>query len=359
MGKKKTEPEGKGEELEAKDGKKEEEEKDEPQIIKDLKELDDKYLAIEKEYEKAMQELRVKFEEKQKPLLEERAKVLRNQDVAENEEHKSMGTPAVPSFWAQAIQNHPTLQDTVEEWDEPVLEYCSDLTTSYVDNMDSEKGFRITMHFVENPYFTNAELWTEYLFDPPNPYTGDANLTEIKTSEIDWKPGKDVTVEKISKKVKGGGAKKAKQKGKEKEEPRDSFFRSCFRALKEGDPIPDGVNMENFEDMMDEDDDDDDVMNMLMDHTHDMGECFRDQLIPFAVRWYTGEASPEDDEDFDEDGEEDDDDDDEEADDDEDDDDDEEDEPPAKGGKASRNKNQRGRDKGDGKGGKQEECKQQ
>jgi len=359
MGKKKTEAEAveaKGEKNEVKDDKKEEEEKEEPQIIKDLKELDDKYLAIEKEYEKALQELQKKFEEKQQPLLEERTKVLRNQDVAENEEDKAMGTPAVSGFWAQAIQNHPAFEDYVEEWDVPVLEYCSDMTKSFVDATDFEKGFKITMHFVENPYFTDAELWKEYLTDPPNPYNGDIEIKEIKSCEIDWKPGKDVTVEKVSKKVKGGGAKKAKQKGKEKEEPRDSFFRVFFRALKQGDPVPDDVNMEQFEEMMDEDDDDDGMMDMLMEQDYEMGTCVRDQLIPFAVRWYTGEASPEvDEDDFDEDGEEDDEDDD----DDEDDEESDEDEPPARGGKANKNKKQGGAGKGGGKGGKQEECKQQ
>lgn len=350
MGKKKTEGEAAGEKNEVKDDKKEEEEKEEPQIIKDLKALDDKYLELEKEYEKAYQELQKKFEEKQQPLLDERTKVLKNQDAAEKEEDKSMGTPAVPGFWAQAIKNYPDLGEIVEEWDTPVLEYCSDVTKSYIDATDFEKGFKITMHFVENPYFTNAELWKEYHMDARNPYNEQQSVTEIKASEIDWKPGKDVTVEKVSKKVKGGGAKKAKQKGKEKEEPRESFFRILSRALKQGDSIPEGVNMEEF--MMDEDaEDDDEMMEMLMDSDLQIGSCFRDYLVPFAVRWYTGEAAPDDDgEDFDEDEEEDDDEDD------EDDDEDSEDEPPARGGKAGKNKKQGG---GDGKTGKQEECKQQ
>merc|ERR1712228_691190 len=113
--------------------------------------------------------------------------------------------------------------------------------------------------------------------------------------------------------VKGGGAKKAKQKGKEKEEPRPSFFRNFVRALKKGDPLPDGINHEELAMMMDADDDDDDgaMVEMLMEQDHEIGTCMRDELIPFAVRWYTGEASPEDDDDdFDEDGEEEDDDDD-------------------------------------------------
>merc|ERR1712125_217309 len=108
-------------------------------------------------------------------------------------------------------------------------------------------------------------------------------------AEIDWKPGKNVTVEKVSKKVKGGGAKKNKQK-KEKEEPRPSIFRDFFRSMKPDMDIPDDVNL------------DEGIMEMLMENDHEIGCALRDQIIPFGIRWYTGEAAPEDDDD--EDGEE-------------------------------------------------------
>merc|ERR1712129_317645 len=123
---------------------------------------------------------------------------------------------------------------------------------------------------------------------------------------------------------KGGGAKKAKQK-KEKEEARPSFFRDFFRALQ--------VGMEPTEDMVeqaksmcefgDEDDDEDEldmdmIIETLMENDHEIGCALRDNIIPFAVRWYTGEASPEDDEEYDDDEDDEDDDDDEDEDDDDD-----------------------------------------
>merc|ERR1719203_688772 len=85
---------------------------------------------------------------------------------------------------------------------------------------------------------------------------------------------------------------------------------------------------------MDDEDDDEQMVDMIMEHDHDVGCALRDNIIPFAVRWYTGEASPQDDDD-------DEDEDDEEyevdieASDEEDseDDEDEEDEVPAKAGK--------------------------
>merc|ERR1711874_141590 len=97
----------------------------------------------------------------------------------------------------------------------------------WLDEEDIPKGFKLEFHFVKNPFFTNEKLWKEYHTQEGSPYTGEMNVTEIKSCEISWLDGKDVTVETVaSKKVKGGGAKKAKQKANVKsvEQPRASFF---------------------------------------------------------------------------------------------------------------------------------------
>merc|ERR1712071_251749 len=98
-------------------------------------------------------------------------------------------------------------------------------------------------------------------------------------------------------------------------------------TLKPDMAVPDDVNLDDVGGS-DEDDDDEGIMGMLMDNDHEVGMALRDQIIPFAVRWYTGEAAPDDDDD-------DDDDDEDEEDDDDDDDDDSEEEPPARGRKAA------------------------
>ncbi|CAK9002051.1 unnamed protein product [Durusdinium trenchii] len=355
MGKKKTEPEEPKSNNEEPKAEETEDKEDDP-LIKELKELDDKYLEVEREYEKAVQELQKQFTAKQQPFLDQRSNVLANVEAAQDEEAKSKGTPALLGFWTKALKNLPALEDHIEEWDEPVLEYCKDITKSWIDDSDLAKGFKLSFHFVENPYFTNTELCKEYHVTEVSPYTGEVSAKEIKATTIEWKPGKDVTVEKVTKKVKGGGAKKAKQKGKEKEEPRDSFFRGFFRNLKEGGAIPEDINLEEARELVDEDDDDDEhMLELLMENDYEIGCCVRDQLIPYAVRFFTGEASPED-HDYDDDDEED-----EEEDDDDDDDDDEEedddDEPP----KHQKYKPPaRGKGKKDGPDGEiKEECKQQ
>merc|ERR1712187_306155 len=142
----------------------------------------------------------------------------------------------------------------------------------------------------------------------------DAPILQIKCDpeKIEWKPGQDVTVEKIAKKVKGGGAKKAKQK-KEKEEPRPSFFRLFFRTLKKDDELPKdlcemmkgGMMMDDGEESdMDEEPETEDYFGCLGQTAWEI----MDSVVPHAVRWYTGEAAPSDDEDMGEDDEEEDDD---------------------------------------------------
>merc|ERR1712146_271168 len=127
-----------------------------------------------------------------------------------------------------------------------------------------------------------------------------------------------------------GGAKKAKQKAKAKEEPRDSIFRHLFRSLKVGDSLP-----PELADMMGrggDDDDDDDMpdddkiqLMMILEQGHELLREVEQAIVPYAVRYYTGEAGADSDDDDEESEEEDEDDDD-------DDEDDSEDEPPRRGG---------------------------
>lgn len=324
-------------------------EAEEPQIVKELKEIDDRYLKLDREYEKELNELMRKYNEMQRPFLDERAKVL-----SEGSEG-STGTPALKGFWLQAIQNHPAFEEEIESHDEPVLQYLKDITFENLDPMDRHKGYRFEFLFAENPYFEHSMLFKEYHCQEKSPYTGEPDVLEIKASTINWKPGKDVTIEKVKKQVKG---KKNNRQSKEKEEPRPSFFRSFFRNMKKGQPLPDDMDAHEIEmqmglDESDEELDEDKIAELVMDRDYESAEALRDNVIPFAVRWYTGEAAPADsDDDEDEESEIDEDEDD---DDDEDEDEEEDEPPPTKG-----NKKKGGTKKsGDAEKPKQEECKQQ
>merc|ERR1719203_1147632 len=121
--------------------------------VKEMKALDDQYLDVEREFEREVRELRKKYAERQKPLLEQRAEILRGKG-----DDQKTGTPEVKGFWLEALGNHPAFEGAIEEWDAPVLEYLRYITQLSLDPEDSSKGFKIRFEFAPNPYFDEAVL---------------------------------------------------------------------------------------------------------------------------------------------------------------------------------------------------------
>jgi len=295
---------------------------EEPEIIKKLKAKEDEYMKLEEEFEKELQKLVLEYTAKQKPILDERCKLISQPQ----ENGPKTGTPSCTGFWLKALKNHPSVQDLIREWDEPVLQYLQDIQYTYVDPEDSNKGFKLSLTFAENPYFTNTTLEKEYKTEMENAYCGQTKVLGITCTEVEWKDGQNVTVDKASK-PKGGKKPKGKAKAP-KEEARPSFFRDFFRDLEPGMTLPqDAKEMamamhEEEESDEDEEDDEDDeneekLVAQLMDFDFEAGSAFKDDLVPRGVRWYTGEAAPEDEDDDEDEEEEDDDDEDEEESDDE------------------------------------------
>merc|ERR1712107_414311 len=115
------------------------------------------------------------------------------------------------------------------------------------------------------------------------------------------------------------GVKRKRHQENQEEEARESFFRSFFKSLK-----PNADLREDMMDVADSDVEPKQSMKVLMEDDHESGIVLRDQIIPHAVRWYTGEVVMKDDND--EDDEDDDDEDDESEDSDEEDESEEDDE---------------------------------
>merc|ERR1711953_555795 len=102
-----------------------------------------------------------------------------------------------------------------------------------------------------------------------------------------------------------GTAKKKGKKAPVKEtlEPRPSFFRWLSRSMEKDGDIPEDADMMDDAEMVDEDDKKE-FMEFLLGNEYQYFESLRTQLVPFAVRWYTGEAADEKDDDEDEEEEE-------------------------------------------------------
>ena len=65
----------------------------------------------------------------------------------------------VPAFWVQALMGHPLLVEYIMPRDEEILEYLTQLNVQMEEDIKS--GYRITLSFRENPFFSNAELYKE------------------------------------------------------------------------------------------------------------------------------------------------------------------------------------------------------
>lgn len=260
-------------------------------IVQDLKIVDDKYLDEEQKYEREVQELLRRYQALKEPLYQERLQVLTNSPEVDGVV-ASCGTPGLRGFWPEALLHLPTLEDLIEQWDLPVLDYLRNIESAPLDPDNMGNGFRLTFSFVDNPYISNETLWKEYHTIETSPYNPQVDV-EIRASPIEWKPGQDVTVEEVKKKKKAGSSAKP---SKTKLEPRDSFFRGFFRSMKRGDPIPDDVNLEEAAALCggcSKEKAEERMMGLLLENDIQIGRSVRDQLIPYAIRWYTGEARKE------------------------------------------------------------------
>ena len=281
-----------------------------------------------------MQALDAKYRALYEPLYAQRKDVVLGADGG------------IPGFWGTVIEHHHLMQEEVTEKDQGVLRHLQDVAWEPIAE-EGKEGFKIKFFFEEdNPYFDNAVLEKAYIMKADE----DDVLEEAIGTEIAWKKGKNVTVKVMKKKV--------KKKGKESGPPltktvkEDSFF-NFF------DP-PDVAALEGL------DDDDEEAIEQLQDlieEDYEMGCCFKDEIIPHAVHWYTGEAYGSEDEDEDDseeeedseeesDEESDEDDEDDSEDDSEEDDEEEEEEPSPKGKKGKKGKGKKGEQK-------EQECKQQ
>jgi len=255
--------------------------------VKQLEELDQKYMKLEDEYQKKVAEIQEEYEKKQQPFLEQRREILAKKAPTETDLTKKTGTPLLPNFWLECLRNVPAIGEDIEEWDEPVLAYLKDIRREDLPDKSglNNAGFKLVFEFAENEFFTNKELVRTYYTKKENDFVNETIIEKIvfDQGKIDWQPKKDVTVEVMQKKAKrGGGKKKAVQL---KEEPKESFFRKFFRTI---DPSDD-ENLDSLEDLVrfslpegeqpEEDEDFQEILDMLIDQAFDMGCCIRDNVI--------------------------------------------------------------------------------
>ncbi|OBZ82591.1 hypothetical protein A0J61_09357 [Choanephora cucurbitarum] len=312
--------------------------------INGLKYLQSKHTELEGKFQEEVLALEKKYLELYRPLYTKRAEVVSGQyepteeevaigakvdeeddeeegEAEKQEKEKKMDedeeeTPVtgIPEFWLTALKTHPQIGDTISEEDCEALKHLVDIRMTYLE----KPGFRLEFEFAENDFFTDKILTKTYHYQD-NISGGDYVYDFAEGCEIHWKDGKDLTVTVETKKQRHKGTNKTRVV--KRTVPAETFFNFFSPPT-----IPEDENELDEEEA--------EGLDAKLEADYEMGEEFKEKIIPHAVDFFTGKALEyedyDDEDDFEDDflTDEDNEDDDE---DDEDDDDDDDDAQPAKG----------------------------
>jgi len=311
--------------------------KDVKRRVNGLKFFQSKHAELETKFQEEILVLEKKYAQLYKPLYEKRAAIVTgateptDEEIAagekidldeeadaaaeetkadadnddDNDNDKKEKIVGVPEFWLTALRNHPQLLEVITEKDESALKHLVDVRMSYID----KPGFKLEFEFSENPFFTNKVLTKTYYYQEQAGYGGDFVYDHAEGTEINWKRDKDLTVTVETKKQRHKGTNKVREV--KRTVPTETFF-IFFNPPQ----VPaDGEEL---------DEEEAEGLDVKLEADYELGEEFKEKIIPHAVDWFTGKALQyedlNDENDYYDDDEDEDDDDDEEEDDDDDDD---------------------------------------
>ncbi|KAL0488082.1 nucleosome assembly protein [Acrasis kona] len=258
------------------------------QIQLDQDELKSKMLA-------EIYQVQKRYHDKYQPLYTRRHEIVSGtKDITEAEKEKakevtSGGEPGqnadeaaagVPDFWVTVLSNSEIHDEMIKEYDIEALKALVNITYESVEEEGKLAGFKLNFHFKENEYFTNTVLTKTFHHEED-----DTPIKNVGT-EIQWKEGKDLTV-KVT--VKTQRHKNNKQVRKiKKTVPQESFFQ--FFKSKDAETAPEPKDEED-----EDEEDEDDGIQSLIEADQDVGEIFRDKIIPNALDYFLDVAEGDED----------------------------------------------------------------
>nr|GAT59130.1 NAP-domain-containing protein [Mycena chlorophos] len=305
--------------------------------VEGLKAIQIKQTELQNQYKRECLELERKYLELQKPLYTRRHEIILGTSTATDDEVAAAQSAAeaaaqeddeeftplptftpspddvkgIPEFWLTALRNHPGLAELITDRDAEALAFLKNITLAYLPktgepgDFAGKPGFTITFHWDENPFFTNSMLTKTYIYQEEVGYSGDFVYDRAVGSQIAWKDDKDLTREWEIKKQRNKNTNRTRLV--RKSHPTASFF-NFFTP-----PV-----MPNDEDIESGDVDPEDLEEIedRLEMDYQIGEDFKEKIIPRAVDYFTGKAleyelADSDDDDFEDDDEDDEDEDDE------------------------------------------------
>lgn len=183
----------------------------------------------------------------------------------------------IPDFWLNALRNHPQIGSTITEEDAKALVHLKDLR---VELLAETPGFRLEFEFEPNEYFENKILTKEYHLASPEDYSisEEFEYDHATGTEIAWKAGRNLCFKTVVRTQKHRTQKTTRTV--RREEPTESFFH-FFNPPQ----VPSGEEEE-----MEIDEEDLEELEARLRIDYEIGEIIKDQIIPLAAHWFTGEA---------------------------------------------------------------------
>jgi nucleosome assembly protein 1-like 1 len=214
-------------------------------------------------------------EDEEDALIQERLKSLKSLPQYDD------NVKGVPDFWLTIFRNTELLSDMIQPHDEPILKQLTDIKIKY----DEDLSYTLEFFFEANDYFTDSVLSKKYFLrckiDGEEPFEFEGpEIYKCSGCNINWKPGKNITVKTIKKKQKHKA--RGAVRTVSKQVPNDSFF-----------------NFFNPPDVPEEEEKLDEESQNILATDFEIGHFLRARIIPRAVLFYTGDLVDDDESDDD------------------------------------------------------------
>ncbi|WVQ74795.1 hypothetical protein IAR50_004401 [Cryptococcus sp. DSM 104548] len=271
--------------------------------IDGLKGVQVEYSKIENEFQLAILDLEKKFAAKYQPLYERREAIINGkaeptdkeveegiaadedsddeedgEDAAEKKEESAGGEDikGIPEFWLTALKNHVPTAESISDGDEEALKHLVDVRLSYLEN---QPGFKLHFIFSPNEFFNDSELTKTYYYQEQVGYGGDFVYDKAEGTEIQWKEEKDLTKKIEIKKQRNKTT--GRTRTVRKVVPTDSFF-NFFKPPQP--PSPEDLESDEVDEAELED------LDSRLELDYQIGEDFKEKIIPRAIDFFTGKA---------------------------------------------------------------------
>lgn len=266
-----------------------------------LRKLQLEEIQAKAEYEEQCLILNKKYYERLQSSFDSRRKIVNGEiepessqllkQVVDDADYKPTTNTGIPEFWYTTLVNCEMSSGWIEDQDKPLLKHITDIRCKIdggelanpAEGDEGSKvptGFTLEFEFSENQFIEDKILTKKYEISasPPedkNPFEYEgAVISKATGCKITWRqPEKALTKKTIKKKQRNAAT--GETRTVLRQVPQDSFFNFFERV-----PEPNMVN---------DDDEEKEEKLIELEYDFELGEYFKDKLVPNAVLFFTNE----------------------------------------------------------------------